>query len=318
MAMSATTRTASVLTLQAGASREAARLPELLLEAERIAGSMMMGLHGRHRAGPGEHFWQYRPYDVSDDRKMIDWRLSARSPSRLYIRQTEWESAETLFTHIANHQGFDFSHHPDTASKRQRALLLGAALSILLNRSGERVGLIFSAAKGEAHNFGDRIFAGRDAPARFCRALLDQPQEQNPQMAGLPHAKPPIRALYISDFYQPLEPLIALIKQGASLGVRGVLLQICDPSEEDFPFAGRVSFFDRSGAPNVDYGDAGAVRGDYRQVFLAHRESLAAACRRHGWQFCYHRTDRPALSALIQLHHLLSGESLGAAIKGDG
>jgi uncharacterized protein (DUF58 family) len=42
-----------------GKSRKlAARLPRLILEARRVAATVIHGLHGRRRAGPGENFWQ--------------------------------------------------------------------------------------------------------------------------------------------------------------------------------------------------------------------------------------------------------------------
>ncbi len=40
----------------------AARMPDLVVAARRIALSMAHGLHGRRRAGPGEDFWQYRRF----------------------------------------------------------------------------------------------------------------------------------------------------------------------------------------------------------------------------------------------------------------
>ena len=36
------------------------RVPELSLEAQRIAATVAHGVHGRRRSGPGENFWQFR------------------------------------------------------------------------------------------------------------------------------------------------------------------------------------------------------------------------------------------------------------------
>jgi hypothetical protein len=35
----------------------AARLPDLLVAARRIAANVLLGLHGRRHPGPGETFW---------------------------------------------------------------------------------------------------------------------------------------------------------------------------------------------------------------------------------------------------------------------
>ena len=42
----------------------AAAMPRLILEARRVASTVIHGLHGRRRAGPGENFWQYPPLHV--------------------------------------------------------------------------------------------------------------------------------------------------------------------------------------------------------------------------------------------------------------
>ncbi len=57
-------------------------LPDLLIEARRVAHTILAGWHGRRRAGPGETFWQFRPYVSGEPANGIDWRRSARSARR--------------------------------------------------------------------------------------------------------------------------------------------------------------------------------------------------------------------------------------------
>src|SRR5919205_1735679 len=71
-------------------------LPRLILEARRIAASVIHGLHGRRRAGPGENFWQYRRFFSGEPARRIDWRRSARDDN-LYVREREWEAAHTVW-----------------------------------------------------------------------------------------------------------------------------------------------------------------------------------------------------------------------------
>ncbi len=61
----------------------AARLPDLLVAAKRIAANVMLGLHGRRHPGPGETFWQFRPYVHGEPARQIDWRRSARDDHHL-------------------------------------------------------------------------------------------------------------------------------------------------------------------------------------------------------------------------------------------
>src|SRR5207344_1713987 len=56
-------------------------MPRLILEARRIATTVIHGLHGRRRAGPGENFWQYRRFVSGEPAQHVDWRRTARGRS---------------------------------------------------------------------------------------------------------------------------------------------------------------------------------------------------------------------------------------------
>ncbi|MBN9263007.1 MAG: DUF58 domain-containing protein, partial [Hyphomicrobium sp.] len=64
------------------------RLPDLVIEASRVASTVAHGIHGRRRAGPGETFWQFRQFEGADAATLIDWRRSASS-DQLYVRERE-------------------------------------------------------------------------------------------------------------------------------------------------------------------------------------------------------------------------------------
>src|SRR6266478_1602887 len=51
-------------------------MQRLILEARRIAATVIHGLHGRKRAGPGENFWQYRRFLSGEPARRVDWRRS--------------------------------------------------------------------------------------------------------------------------------------------------------------------------------------------------------------------------------------------------
>src|SRR5271167_1724508 len=78
------------------AEQAAAVLPPLLVAAERVAVTVAQGVHGRRRVGQGETFWQFRQYEPGDAATRIDWRESAKS-QRLYVRETEWEAAQSVW-----------------------------------------------------------------------------------------------------------------------------------------------------------------------------------------------------------------------------
>ena len=58
----------------ARARARAALIPDLLVEAQRVANNVFAGWHGRRKRGVGENFWQFRPYVPGENMAAIDWR----------------------------------------------------------------------------------------------------------------------------------------------------------------------------------------------------------------------------------------------------
>src|ERR1700751_5366364 len=74
----------------------AATMPRLILEARRVAATVIHGLHGGRRAGSGENFWQSGRFISGEPASRVDWRRSARD-DHLYVRDREWEAAHTVW-----------------------------------------------------------------------------------------------------------------------------------------------------------------------------------------------------------------------------
>jgi uncharacterized protein (DUF58 family) len=267
-----------------------AALPPLVVQAERVAATVMQGVHGRRRPGQGDAFWQFRPYVAGDAAARVDWRQSARS-DRLYVRETEWEAAQTVAVWCQGGPGMAWRSGRDLPEKRFRAELLLLALSALLFRGGERVRL-----------FGlPRAFMGRGALAALAEAL--------PRQAALPedgrvprHA----RAVLIGDFLAPLPETRNVVAALAARSVRGHLLQVLDPAEETLPFSGRIRFEGVGSADHALVPRVEGVRALYEERLARHRDGLAAIAAGAGWSFATHRTDQPPEAALLALHRRLA------------
>lgn len=279
------------------AEHAASLFPALLLEAEKIAQSVSAGLHGRRRAGPGETFWQHRPYGFGDPVSTIDWRQSARASDRLYVRQNEWEAAAAAYLWRDPSRSLDYASQKNIPTKRRRADVLITALTILLSQAGERIGLL-----GEDR----RPFQGRHAPERVLEALhVDQfiDAASAPPVASAPTGA---RIVMASDFFTDPGAVENAVAALAGAGAKGALLQICDPAEENFPFGGRVEFRDLESKDRMIFGQTSAVADAYKAAFAAHRASLTEIARKAGWTFIAHRTDKPPQSALLALFTALA------------
>jgi len=271
-------------------------LPPLLAEAEMLASTVMMGEHGRRRAGLGDEFWQYRPAHQGDSARMIDWRRSARSDAH-FVREREWQAAQSVTIWVDPAKSMSFSGDKSRAAKSDRAKLLGLALAVLLLRGGERVGLAGLAAPR----------AGRAQLLRLASRLSG---EEAGEDYGAPETEGMVshgRGVFLSDFLGDLAGIEAGLARAADRGVKGVLIQVLDPAEEEFPFDGRTIFESMGGTMRHETQRAGDLRSRYLARLAERKERLAVLARAVGWHFTTHHTGAPAQAALLWAYAALEG-----------
>jgi uncharacterized protein (DUF58 family) len=283
--------------LRHSAEAEAARLPALLARAEHLAGTVLLGDHGRRRAGMGDDFWQYRPAQFGDSRRMIDHRRSAHGDQQ-FVREREWQIAQSVMLWVDQGASMRFASDPKTlGTKADRARLLGLAIAVLLVRGGERVGLTGTSLPPRR---------GNAQIMRLAQALVvDADADYAPpeHRAMLPHA----RAVFISDFLGDMAEVRLALTKAADRGVRGVVYQVLDPAEEQFPFRGRTIFESVGGSLRHETLKASDLRDRYLARLAERRDELEQLCRATGWQFGLHHTGDSAQSALLWLYRALDG-----------
>ena len=286
-----------------------ARLPPLLVAADRVASTVAQGVHGRRRVGQGDSFWQFRRFVPGDAFARIDWRQSAKSgasksqtadPEGWFIRETEWEAAQTVCLWRDASASMCWRSRQVPVEKRDRANLLLLSLAALLLRGGERVMLMHpdSRASSPAFSVGNR--GGLDRLATALQAADDD--------NGMPPPIPLPRygtVVLFSDFFSPLNEIRAAIGRFAAVPVAGYLLQILDPAETVLPYQGRIRFrgVEKEGdalIPRVE-----SVRGAYAERLKAQQDGVAAICASAGFGFGVHRTDHPPEMALLTLYSAL-------------
>lgn len=284
--------------LRANAETEAARLPALLARAEQLAGAVLLGDHGRRRAGMGDDFWQYRPAQPGDSRRSIDYRRSARGDVE-FVREREWQIAQSVMLWVDQGASMRFASTDGLPQKADRARLLGLAIAILLVRGGERVGLSGTSLPPRRGNMQILRLAdlfSRDAPEDYA------PPEHR---AMIPSA----RALFISDFMGDVRQVKLALTKAADRGIRGVLLQVLDPMEESFPFRGRTIFESVGGSLSHETLKANDLKARYLERLAERKAELQALCDLTGWRNGLHHTDKSAQSALLWLYRALDGGS---------
>ncbi|MEZ5900428.1 MAG: DUF58 domain-containing protein [Hyphomicrobiaceae bacterium] len=281
-------------------------MPDLLMEADRIAATVAHGIHGRRRSGPGETFWQFRQYQSGEGAHLIDWRRSAGSDT-LFVREREWEAAHTVYLWPNLSPSMRFKSHLSKVSKQQRALVLTLAATEILVRGGERVALLGltqpSANRRATQKLAHTIVAeGADA--------LDKSLPASDKLARFSSV------ILISDFLDPIEEVREAIETLGAAGANGHLIQVLDPAEETLPYAGRTEFLSPDGSERWVADRVEGLRERYVDRFLAHRAAIQEIAHRIGWSFLVHHTDRSASEPLLALVAHLSGS--GAALRWKG
>ena len=284
--------------LEGEAHALANRLPELVLDALKVANTVAHGIHGRRRAGSGETFWQFRQFQGGDPATIIDWRRSASS-DQLYVREREWEASHTFWLWPDISPSMSFCSHLSRCSKRDRALVLLLAAAEVLVGAGERIALLGLTPP----------MASRRATQRIAETLAAH-QGDAALQGSLP---PPARlsrfssALLFGDFLDPPETIAGRLNEMGANGVSGHLLQILDPAEETLAYQGRIEFRAPEGDERWIADRVETLRPAYQRRLAEHRASIEEIVRRIGWSFLVHHTDRPAAEPLLTLVMRLQG-----------
>lgn len=279
-------------------------MPRLILESRRIAATVIHGLHGRKRAGPGENFWQYRRFLSGEPARRVDWRRSARDDT-LYVREREWEAAHTVWIWPDRSPSMLFTSPLARESKLDRTLVVAFALAEILVHAGERVGMPGLMRPTGSRNVLDKM----------ANAIVHDITER----ASLPPAFSPsalAEIVVVSDFWSPIAEVRKTLSQLSVTGAHGHIIQIVDPAEETFPYSGRVEFIEPEGGDSITTGRAEAWKSEYVARVARHRAEIRAETDKLGWSFAIHRTDRPATELLLALHARMGAPPPGAVKSG--
>ena len=276
----------------------AGTLPALMVAADRVAATVIQGVHGRRRVGQGDAFWQYRQFREGDSTNRIDWRQSARSRA-LFVRETEWEAAASVWLWRDASPSMQYASLRGIDTKAVRAELITLALASLLTDAAERIALLGT---------GLRPLTGRVAVRRVAEAMFEETRAAEAMTRTLSSLPPmvPLPAhgtvVLVSDWLDPLEQIEPVIRYYASAGVRGHIVQVLDPAEEDLPFDGHVKFEGLEAEGHHTVRRVETVRTAYGARLAAQREGLQRLASPANWTVHFHRTDRPPQTVLLALY----------------
>ncbi|RKZ14979.1 DUF58 domain-containing protein, partial [bacterium] len=223
-----------------------------------------------------------------------DWRVYAKTDrhyQKVFTEETNLRA--TLLVDCS--ASMDFTGDESRPTKKLYATWLAAALSYLLLRQNDAVGLV---------TFDEKPLAR--VPARSVRRQLfqvlkvleDLPPGRGTALGKVLHrvAETVQRrglVLLLSDLMDDPEQVLAGLKHFRHRGHEVVVFQILDPREVDLDFAGEVEFEDLERPGHRLRVEPAHLAASYRRRHSAWRDTLRRECRRQLVDLVEVTTDTP-------------------------
>lgn len=257
------------------------QLGRLDVVARLVVEGFLTGLHKSPYHGFSAEFAEYRQYIPGESVANIDWRLYAKS-DRHYLKIFTEETNLRATILMDCSASMDFTADKNRLTKKSYASYLGAALTYLLLRQNDAVGMV---------TFDEEPL--QMVPARSMRKQLFQilkileklPEGKATQLGNVLHRvaeRVQRRGLVIlfSDLMDDAETTLDGLKHFRHRGHEVLVFQILDPREIDLDFGGEVEFESMEQPGQKVRVEPAHMRSGYQEKFLAWQDHLRRECRR--------------------------------------
>jgi len=267
-------------------------LRKVKLRPRGTAEGSFAGPHKSHYRGTAVEFADYREYVEGDDIRLVDWKVFARS-DRYYVRLYEAERNLLSYLVVDKSGSMEFAGEEiRTESKLERACRLAAAMSYLVTREGDEVGL--SLADTQVHEH---------LPPRaswvHMAAVLDALSKASP--GGSTDIGACLEEVYrrvtrrgvlivLSDFLGPSEGLWRSIDLFRRSKFDVMLFHVVHPEELELPAVPLARFMETEGTGHF-IAEPDIVRESYRERFARFLAEMKAGAQARGCDWFLARTD---------------------------
>jgi len=243
-----------------------AALGRLEVVSRWVVDGLLAGLHRSPKKGFSVEFAEHRSYQPGDDLRFMDWKVAARADKWL-IKQYEEETNVRATVVLDVSKSMDWRSRPNLLTKLAYAERLAAALTLLLIRQRDSVGLI---------RFDDQLRSVVPPKSRTVQwkriltALAEPGAGLGSDAAGaLLQAGKLIKrrgiVILISDLLLDAQEVDDTVHALRALGHDVTILHIMDPAERKFDMQAGESLF-----VDPEKGDSLAVTpADIREMYQA-------------------------------------------------
>jgi uncharacterized protein (DUF58 family) len=263
------------------------KLKGMELKARMVVEGFIAGLHKSPYHGFSVEFAEHRQYMPGDNIRDIDWKVYAKS-DRYYIKQYEEET--NLKGYLLLDCSASMAYKSDGISKLDYASLLAAALSFLMLKQRDAVGLVtFDEAirryipprskSGHLHILLQEL-AGQTASDKTDIADTLHEMAERITRRGL--------IVILSDLLDEPSKIISGLKHFRHKHHEIILFHILDPRERDFAFPTEAVFKDMETGEELTT-LPWQIRKHYQKATAEYSDYIAAECRQS--RIDYHLID---------------------------
>lgn len=270
------------------------KLGRLDLVARLVVEGFLTGLHKSPFHGFSSEFAEYRQYIAGEPVNNLDWRVYAKT-DRHYLKVFTEETNLRATLLVDCSASMDYTGDPARPAKKAYAAYLAAALTYLLLRQNDAVGLVTfdeaPLAMVPARSMRRQLF-------QVLKVLDDLPRGTGTRLGPVLHrvAERLQRrglVLVLSDLMDDPQAILGGLKHFRHMGHEVVVFQILDPRELDLDFAGEVEFEALEQPGRRVRLEPAHFRGEYRGRLEAWRGELRRECRRQLVDLVEITTDQP-------------------------
>ncbi len=291
----------------------------------RVRGTVEGAVSGAHRSpfhGFAAEFAEHREYAPGDDLRYVDWKVYGRS-DRVFVKQFEEETNFACHVLLDTSESMQFQSDAAPLSKLEFAKHVAAALSYVVVRQQDAVGLItfdrtvtqivrpgslpahWQQLSHVLENRESKVESPEPRPAEGSAPRSTRDSQLSTSVIGSILNDIAERlsrrgvVILLSDLFDNADELLKGLKRLRHRKHDVRVWQIVDPAEEDFPFDDPTLFRGLEGWANLSV-EPRLLRAAYRREFLSFRESIRRQCLGLGIDFVVLRTDLPIDLAIKQ------------------
>lgn len=278
-------------------SLDLSKLSNLRFNVRHVVEGLLTGLHSSPYKGQSLEFAQHREYSQGDELRHIDWKVFARS-DKFFIKQFQDETNLRAYILLDSSGSMKYrsGKHP---TKLNYAAHVAAALSYLLLKQEDAVSL-------SAFDTSLRFYLPPNHQITQLQNVMNKLETLEPGgetaiddvLKGFGrHLRRRGLIILISDLLTDPQNLMKMLRYFRARHHEIMVLQVLDPQEMDFSFAGENTFVQLEGNSEIS-ADSDSVRNEYRKLIRKFLEEYKQGFKRSKIEYSLITTDTPLEKAL--------------------